>query len=198
MKKHNAGRMQEKSNQFLIYKNTKMAKRIKVKNISNVTLDQAQQASAAYAETSTKLSKIEAKMNDEINKVKNKYSEDITELNEALAEPIEVLQVFGNEQKTAWGKKKSMELLHCNIGFRQGNPKVDKAKKFTWDAVVELLKKKPLFKKFIRTKEEVNKEAILAEKNDALLGQLKEDCFIEIVQEENFFIDLKKEEVATA
>jgi phage host-nuclease inhibitor protein Gam len=137
-------------------------------------------------------------MNAEINKVKEKYQADVTELKEGMQEPEEVLHTFAKEQKSSWGKKKSMELLHVAIGFRTGTPKVVKDRKFTWEAVLELMKKTTLLKPFIRTTEEINKEAILAEKDDKILKALKDDCYIEVDQDEKFFVAVKKEEVVPA
>ena len=171
--------------------------RLKKKVISNVTLEQAQEASELFAVKQTELSAIEAEVNEEINRVKSKYQEKITTLKEELKEPFETLEVYANEQQDNWGKKKSYELLHSVIGFRTGTPKVDKKKGFTWEAVVELLKKNRVFKPFIRTVEEVNKEAILAEKNESLIGKLKEDCFITIVQEETFYVTAKAEQLVS-
>ena len=170
--------------------------RTKKKTFTNVTMDEAQTAAELFATNKTRLDKIEAKMNEEINKVKSKYKDEVTEINEELEEPTQVLEAFAKEQKSNWGKKKSIELLHCTIGFRTGTPKVDKNKKFTWDAIAELLQKNKLFKGFIRTKTEINKDAILAEKNEALLEQLKDECYVEVVQDETFFVALKKEELA--
>lgn len=170
-------------------------RRISKVTVSNVTLEAAQEASQIVAEKQTQLSKLEAKMNEEINKVKSKYADEVNELTEDLKEPTIVLEVFAKEQQQNWGKKKSMELLHCIIGFRTGTPKVVKDKKFTWDAVVELIKKNKALKAFIRTTEEINKEAILGEKNESVLNMLKEECFVGIDQDEKFYIDVKKEEV---
>lgn len=172
--------------------------RTKKKVVSNVTLEQAQEASQSFAVDSNKLQKIEAKMNEEITKVRSRYQDEITELKEKLEEPTEVLEVYATEQKTTWGKKKSVELLHCIIGFRTGTPKVVKDKKFTWDAVLELMQKNKTFSKFIRTKSEINKEAILAEKNEAVLNQMLEDCYIKIDQDETFFVQPKVEELQTS
>lgn len=169
--------------------------RAKKKIFSNVSLDDAQAASERYALTSNRLAKIEARMNEEINKVKSRYTDEITDLNERLVEPMEILNVYASEQKTTWGKRKSLELLHCIIGFRTGTPKVSKDKKFTWDAVLELMKRNKVFARFIRTKEEINKEAIIAEKNEALLNQLTEECYITIDQDETFFVQPKVEEL---
>jgi phage host-nuclease inhibitor protein Gam len=175
---------------------TLMATRIKKKIVVNVTLEQAQEASELYAVNSNKLAKLEAKMNEELNKVKSKYADEITSIKEQLEEPFEVLQAFAEEQKNNWGKRKSFDLLHCLVGFRTGTPKVTKDKKFTWDAVVELMKKNRIFKGFIRTTEEINKEAILSERNEAVLNQLKEECYVSVTQDESFYVEPKIEEVS--
>lgn len=172
------------------------SKRVTKVTISNVSLEVAQQASNDFATKQNKLDSIEAKMNKEINAVKEKYQDDITELQEELQEPVQILEVFAKEQQSTWGKKKSMELLHTVIGFRTGQPKVSKDKKFTWDAVLDLMKKNRVFKGFIRSVDEINKEAILSEKNEAVLNQLKEDCYVSIEQDEKFYVEAKKEEIA--
>jgi phage host-nuclease inhibitor protein Gam len=172
--------------------------RVKKKTFKNVTREQAEEAAQQFASSHNKLQTIEAKMNDEITKIRNKYQEEITELKEEMEEPVELLETFAEEKKPDWGKKKSFDLLHCVIGYRTGTPKVTKKKSFSWDAVLQLLKKQSVFDAFIRKTEEVNKEAILAEKDDKLLKKLKDDCFIEVVQEESFYVDAKKEEVIAA
>jgi len=176
-----------------------MAKaKTKKKVYTNVTLEEANAASEKYSNTQNSLFKIEAKMNEELNKVKSKYVDQIGELKEELVEPEEILHSFATAQKDSWGKKKSLELLHTVIGFRTGQPKVSKDKKFTWDAVTELLKKNKLFKPFIRTKDEINKENILAlkaDKDKELIGLLKEQAFVFVDQDENFFVEAKLEEV---
>jgi phage host-nuclease inhibitor protein Gam len=170
--------------------------RIKKKTIANVSLEQANEASELFAVTHNSLSKVQAKMNEEINKVRSKYTEKITELQEQLEDPQEVLEVFAKEQQETWGKKKSLELVHCTIGFRTGTPKVCKEKKFSWDAVLELVKKsKSLAKLFVRTKDELNKEAILSTKDEGVLSQLKQEAYIYIDQEETFYVEAKQEEV---
>jgi phage host-nuclease inhibitor protein Gam len=172
-----------------------MAK-VSKKVIQNVSLERAQDASESFAQTFNKLSKVQVKMNEEINRVRSKYQDEITELQEALEEPQEILEVFAKEQQTNWGKKKSMELLHTVIGFRTGTPKVCKSKKVTWEGVLDLVKKnKTLAKLFLRQTEELNKEAILSTKDESILGQLKEEAFVFIDQEEKFYVDAKEEVV---
>lgn len=167
--------------------------RIKKKVIANVTLEEAQQASEQFAQSSTKLNKLEAKMNDEINKVKSKYQDEITELQDSLKEPQEVLGVYAKEQQENWGKKKSFELLHCVIGFRTGTPKVVKAKGFSWEAITELAVK--LFPDLVRSKSELDKESIIALSKEDGFDQYRKGLFLDVVQEESFYVEAKKEEL---
>lgn len=173
-------------------------KRTKKVVIEAVTLEQAQEASERYANTSNELAALEAEMNKKLNDIKSDYQDKITELQEAQKAPVEILEIYAKEQKEAWGKKRSLELLHCVIGFRTGTPKVVKDKKFTWDGVLELMKKNKLFKPYVRSKDEINKEAILALKDEKLLSSLKDECFISIDQDDTFFVKAKEEELQPA
>lgn len=104
----------------------------------------------------------EADMNDEIAKITKRYQPEF----EALGERIDVLQnsiqgycEANREDLTNGGKVKSANLVTGEIMWRQKPPSVRiKAA----DAVIETLKRLGLGK-FVRTKEEINKEAILNE-----------------------------------
>jgi len=169
--------------------------RTKKRVFSNIKLEQAQDASRTFTANATRLAAIEARMNGEINKIKDKYQEEITELNNAQEEPTAILEAFASEQKTNWGKKKSFELLHSIIGFRTGMPKVTKDKRFTWEGITEIVKEK--FPALVRSKDELDKEAIIAlTKNEADFAKVKSKCYLDVVQDETFFVEAKKEDVA--
>lgn len=170
--------------------------RQKKKVFMAVTLENAQNASELYAITSNKLSKVEAAMNEQINRIKSKYQDTITELKDSLEEPMELLQVFAQEQKETWGKKKSLELLHCTIGFRTGTPKVTKSKGFTWEGITEIVSK--IFPDLVRTKTELDKDAIIALRDEDGFKKIKDNCFIDVVQDETFFVQPKVEELVSA
>ena len=170
--------------------------RVKKKIITGVTLDQAQEASELFALSQNKLAKIEAKMNEEINRIKSKYQDSITELTESQEEPKEILEVYAKENQGEWGKKKSMELLHCIIGFRTGTPKVVKDKKYTWELITETVMK--LFPNLVRTKTELDKDAIIALSKEDGFKEIAEKCCIDVVQEESFFVQPKVEELQAA
>jgi phage host-nuclease inhibitor protein Gam len=169
----------------------------KINTYKNVSLEQAQEASELFAVNNTELELLQAKMNKELDAVKSKYTDQVTALQKTLKEPVELLHAFANEQQKNWGKKKSFELLHCIISFRTGTPKVVKDSKFTWDAVKALISKNNvLTKNFLRTTTEINKEAILACKDEGLLAALQNDAYCSIDQEESFYVYSKTEELA--
>lgn len=175
---------------------TTKTNRARKKVFANVTLDQAQEAGSAFAQGNNRLKLIEAKMNEAITKIRDKYQDEITELKESLEEPVEILEVFATEQKDTWGKRKSFELLHSFIGFRTGTPKVTKDKKFTWDGVTELTKKH--YPNLVRTKDELDKEAIISMRDDETFDSIKKACFFDVVQEETFFVESKQEALQPA
>lgn len=170
--------------------------REKKRILNNVTIEEAQEASARFAHLQTRLSVIEAQMNERINKIRDEYYEEIVQINEEKEEEFEVLQVFGQEQKDHWGKRKSFELFHSIIGFRTGTPKVTKDKKFTWEGITELVKEK--FPSFVRTKTELDKEAIIAMRDDDVFLKLRKACYVDVVQEESFYVEAKHEELQRA
>jgi phage host-nuclease inhibitor protein Gam len=135
-------------------------------------------------------------MNERINKIRNEYYEEIVQLNEEKEAQFEILEVYANNQKDNWGRRKSMELFHSVIGFRTSTPKVIKDKKFTWEGITELVKEK--FPSFVRTKTELDKEAIIALRDDDVILKLKKACYVDVVQNESFYVEAKSEELQRA
>lgn len=166
--------------------------RTKKHQYTGLTLEEAQQCSETYANANNRLKKIEAKMNGEIDKVKSKYLDEITLLTESMDFETDKLHFFANENKEAWAKK-SFDLVHTIIGFRTGTPKVIKDKKFTWDAVTELVSK--IFPDLIRTKKELDKDVIIAMRDQDGFTELRQECYIDVVQDETFFVQAKEEEI---
>lgn len=165
------------------------------KVISNVTKDQAEEALAVVARCTSSLKKIEAQMELEYQRVQEKFREQITKLNDEQAEPKEVLEVFAKNDCRNW-ESKSLDLQHGIIGFRTNPPKLEKKKGFTWDAITELLKKH--FPDLVRSKEEPNKEAIIALRDEKEFEKISDKCFLSVIQDETFYIKTKEEELISA
>lgn len=163
------------------------------KLIAEVNREAAEEAFARYNNCVSRLEVQQGKMNSEITAVKEKYETNISKLQDEKDEAFEMLQAYAESNPELFQDKKSLDFTHGTIGFRTGMPKLSPRKGFKWPAVFELVKQR--LTKYIRTKEEVDKEALLADRN-VLADQLK-DVGLEVVQDETFYVAPNLEQVAT-
>ena len=104
-----------------------------------------------------------------------------------------MVQAYSLENRERlFSKKKSMEGTHGVYGFRTGTPRLKTLRGFTWAAVLNLIKE--FLPGYVRVKEEPAKDLLLADREIPEVAAEFEKCGIEVVQDESFFIDLKKEE----
>lgn len=170
-------------------------KRVSKKVVTEVTQDAYEEALSSYAQNDAKEGQIMAKMDVEITKIREKYSEDLAKLKETKDGNFEVIQTYCTENKdTLFTKKKSVETVHGVVGFNTNPPALKALKGFTWPSVTNMLKE--FLPAFVRTKDEPQKDALLAERDNEAVASLFEKCGISVVQDESFYIKLKKEEIA--
>lgn len=148
-----------------------------------------------YAITDASIRKMEADMDQEIADVRKKYEKSLTDLKESQEKRMEEVHLWAQNNREDFDAKKSLDLVHAVIGFRTGNPAVKAQKGFTLVSCLNLLKKNK-HTEFIRTKEELDKEAILAKRTDEATLKIISEAGLEISQTETFFIDTKSEAVA--
>lgn len=165
------------------------------KVVSNVTGELYEESLAMYAAADAREQKLAAMMDEQITRIRDKYADDLNRCKETKDTSFEVVQRYCEENyNQLFDRKKSVETVHGLIGFRTGTPKLKNRKGFTWASVLELLKIKA--PEYVRTKEEPNKELLLVDREKPELVALMPSIGIEVAQDETFFIDLKKEEVA--
>lgn len=148
-----------------------------------------------YAKTDAAIRKMEAEMDQKIADVRKKYEQSLTEMKESQEDRMKQVHMWAENNRDDFDDKKSLDLVHAVIGFRTGNPAVKAQKGFTLVSCLNLLKKNN-HTQFIRTKEELDKEAILAKRTDAETLAIIGEAGLEISQTETFFIDTKSEAVA--
>ena len=159
-----------------------MSTRVSKKLITEVNRDTAEAAFADYNRAVSSLQVIEGKMNAEITAIKEKWETKINTNQQAKDECFELMQVYAEENPELFADKKSVEWTHGSFGFRTGMPKLSTRKGFKWPAVFELVKTK--FSNYIRVKEELDKEKIMADRNDLDLKSIG----LEVTQDESFFV----------
>jgi phage host-nuclease inhibitor protein Gam len=184
-----------------------MAKTREKKTVySGITSEQMEQAFADYAKADARQQKITAEMDVAMTKIREKWQDELAKLAVTKDNAFDILQAYALENRDElFTKRKSLETTHGTIGFRTGTPKLKTLKGFTWASVLTLVKK--LLPDYVRTSEEVNKEKLLNDRNTEIpsddpeateqVSKLKEkmkECGIQVVQDETFFVEPKKEE----
>jgi len=140
------------------------------------------------------LTKKEAEMNAKIQKIRDQFEQATESLREKLKNIETDIQAFCLKNKTEFDKERKKELIHGFVGFRTNPPKVLQLnKKFTVKTTIELIKK--IFNgKYIRTKEELNKDLILT---DYSAKELTDDKLaaigLRIDQDETFYYEINWE-----
>ncbi len=137
------------------------------------------------------IAKKEAEMNAKIQKIKEKFDQETEHARAAKLAIEKDLQTFCLLNKKEFADKRSRKLMHGVIGFRTGTPKVLLLnRKYNWKTVLELLKK--VFPgKYVRTKEEPNKDAILADvAQQKLDDQQLAAVGLKVDQDEKFFVEI--------
>ena len=180
--------------------------------ISGVSREAADEAFATYAKSDAQIQKINAEIELQCAKIREKYADKLATLGDDRDKAFDVLQSFATEnQAELFTKKKSLEMAHGTIGFRTGTPKLKTLKGFTWASALQLAKKFLPFT-YIRQTEEIAKDKLLADREmdeiavydtptgDPRIVSMKEAlavCGIQVVQDETFYVEPKKEESAS-
>jgi phage host-nuclease inhibitor protein Gam len=170
-----------------------MAKRITTPAIEEISEQELETKLSEYATKFNELETLETTLNSKITELRDKYQHKITEAKDSLDRTLKVIHFWAEKNKDRFDKKRSMDMHHGQIGFRTGTPKLKTGKGFTWASITVLLL--DLAPQFIRVKNECEKDLLLAKREDEETQTLMKKVGIEVVQDESFFINLKKEHI---
>jgi phage host-nuclease inhibitor protein Gam len=147
------------------------------------------------AQVESSIYKLENDMNKLIDSVKAKYAEKSEQLRTEQVSLRTDIEVFCRQNKEEFEKQRSREFPHGTVAFRNNPPKVAQlSRKFSVATSLELVKK--IMKKYIRTRDEINKEMILADYAGKIIDDKKlASVGLRIDSEESFSIDVKREEL---
>lgn len=179
--------------------------------ITGVSREAADEAFATYAKSDAQIQRINAEIELQCAKIREKYADKLSALGAEKDKAFDLLQSFATEnQAELFTKKKSLDMAHGTIGFRTGTPKLKTLKGFTWASALTLVKKF-MPKTYIRQTEDIAKDKLLADRElekvavyDTPTGDPREVsmrealavCGIQVVQDETFYVEPKKEETA--
>lgn len=149
-----------------------------------------------YAKLESFLTETEADLNRKLQSVRIEFAK-VTANQAARYNQIQNdIQQFALSQKHEFEKSRSKEFPYAKIGFRYGKQQVATLnRKYNWDIVTKLVKQ-VFGKAYIRLKEELNKEQILADyTEEKITDKDVAACGMKIEQKENFYIELKWDEI---
>lgn len=146
---------------------------------------EAREAIREIGDLNREVLRIEAEMNDKIAALQEEYGARVAPLRESATAKIEGLRMFAEvnrDRLTRGGKVKFHKFATGEISWRLRPAKVTIRGK---DAVIEAIKAARLGKKFLRVKEDINKEAMLEDRATAAalagvtIGSDGEDFLVE-------------------
>jgi phage host-nuclease inhibitor protein Gam len=172
-----------------------MSARTKKKVTTIINSDEVTDQVRKFSNATSRIKAIEAEIEIEKQAILKRYERKLSQLNEERDDSFDALQDFAEANTDLFSKAKSIDYPNGKIGFRMGTPKVEKSKKLTWEGVIEELK--ALAPDYVRTKEEVNKELVIANRNDVNQVNLLAASGITVIQTETFFVEAKEEDLVT-
>lgn len=176
--------------------------RVKVAAPRITTRDEAESVLNEIAIMANAKRKITADMDAAILEIKNRCQPDLTRCDEQITAATERLAEYATEHVEIFPKnRKSVEWMAGTFGFRIDTPSLGLARRdFGWAKILVMIVGRRL-RKFVRTKLEVDKDAILAhcgtlEKPTRFQQKFLPTLGLKLVQEEKFFVepDLTKTE----
>jgi phage host-nuclease inhibitor protein Gam len=166
---------------------TKNAKRIK----NGITALQFDEAMEKYAAAELREAEIKEAMEAEVNEVLEKYEDNLICIAQARNKAFEMAHSYCMANKeTLFNGKRKIGGLHGIAGFRLGTPRLKTMPGSDWNNVLHQLKQK--LPDYVRITEEPAKDLLLACRNRENVAPLLAEIGIQVVQDEIFFIELKK------
>ncbi len=133
-----------------------------------------------------------ADMDRELRAARRRYEARLLPLARLLEEKTGVARAWADANPEAFGRRRSLDFGHGVAGFRTSPPRLATLARRKWDRVLQSLHDLRWGAPYIRVKEEINKEQIIA---DVGAGKLAEadlrQAGAQVVRDESFFVEPK-------
>ena len=142
--------------------------------------------------------RLTACMEADLNDIRAKYADQLSTQNQIIAQHGASLTRWAVTNRAEFGKLRSLETAHGFLKFRTGQWQL-KCKLKGWAKVIDKIKSFKLEQLYVRTIEEVNKEALIADRDRDLLAAGRKlklaDLGVAAIQDEHLTIEIKREEL---
>jgi phage host-nuclease inhibitor protein Gam len=172
----------------------KKSTRIKETITAPATRAEAEALMNEIALTVNNQRKLTAQMDATILAVREKYAESLSLCEDGVKLGMERMKLWALQNEREFGHAKSVQFAAGTIGFRTGMPEVALLnRQWTWKKALEAVE--AFLPAFIRKKPEIDKEAIVAQREDAKVKAALPRVGLAVVQYETFYVDPKLETV---
>lgn len=167
-----------------------MSNRIKLTVAAPRTREEMETLVGDIAALKIKERQLTAEMDLKIKTVKDHYQGQLSGLNESLGQKMPRALAWAEAHPEDFGKLRSIEMLHGTLGWRTNTPSLKTLSGWTWDRVLEKVKSTGIMPGYLRIKEELNKQAILGDREIVGDDGLRA-IGLKVVQDEEFFVEPK-------
>ena len=150
----------------------------------------AEAALGKLAELSYRRDMMVAQLDLELKVARENFEYHITAVTAEIDGHFESLNVWADGHPNEFGARKSIDMVHGQLGYRTGQPKLKLLRGWTWERVAAAVQQ--IVPKYMRVKVELAKDALLDDR-DAFSKEQMADIGCSVVQDESFFVTPKQE-----
>lgn len=154
------------------------------------TREEAEETLGKLAELSYSRDMMVAKLDLELKVVRENYEFHISSINAEIDVHFNSLNIWADGHPNEFATRKSIDMVHGQLGYRTCPPKLKLLRGWTWERVAGAVQQ--IIPKYMRVKVEVNKEALLDDR-DTFSKEQMADIGVSVVADESFFVNPKKE-----
>ena len=165
--------------------------RIKIPLPALATREEAEAAMNELAQAANFKRKLAAQRDKLVLEINRRFEGDFADLETALALKTDLLRVWADAHPEEFPKgRKSLDMLSGTLGFRTGTPRLALLNRaWNWEKVTAAVCQ--FLPNFVRSKPEVDKEAILGQRDEAAIQAVLPRCGLKVSQDESFFVEPK-------
>lgn len=159
---------------------------------ARMTRDQVEDVLRRMCEAQIRVDVMTAELNARIVAARQAFEEDLAADDDLLKELKAELQAWADANQEQFGERKSIQMVHGMLRYQTGQPTLKTVRGATWEKALARIK--ALCPAYVRTKEEADKEALLADRKIIGAEELRE-LGLMVEQAERFHVDLNLETV---
>lgn len=155
------------------------------------TREEAETLLGSLAKLKHQEASLKAEMDTRLLAVRKVYEDRLAALNDAVENMRQDLEAWAVSNRSEFAGRQSLQMIHGTIGWRVNPPSLTPLRGFTWASCIQRLLDLERME-HIRTKQEVNKESLLAVRDTEDLSRFG----LKVEQKEPFYVEPTMTEVA--